>query len=327
MYDLPPELSSAQLEAKAILANLLKRLQDTDSKYSARYGRWVERHPTLEDLCFRCVRPPVWAFLQGRWSLDALKSVSGDLKFEGRAIYLNGVLGLDRRVRIYIGQATSLRQRVAQHLNFRYRRDNPSLHYHAMQYSIYNTIAPVALLPSPNMANCSLPGMDQPELLLNVLEMWMSLVFRTLPLQTLEMWLDGVEGVSKKRKEGKEGEFSGLNIASPIDHGERAREWLDLSDSDDPLVLEYLHLSSMGKNDVPQRKRQETRYMEKNDEQDTAVQIKERYTQAARQRMFQEQYEIRVPAWVLVGGFALTLGVILFNGSGGPQPKPRLRFR
>ncbi|OAL50538.1 hypothetical protein IQ07DRAFT_611439 [Pyrenochaeta sp. DS3sAY3a] len=237
LYDLPAEFSVAQLEARTILVYLLDDLKNPDSRHYERYGEWVERHPKLEELCFRCVRPHVWIFLQGRWSLDALKAVGGDLKSEGRSIYMNAVLGLDRRVRMYIGQTTSLRHRVGQHLNFRHRRDNPSLHYHALQNSIYNAFGTLATLP-PFGSNQ--PGLDSPALLLNVLEMWMCLVFRTLPQPTLNYWLEGLEGVKQGRKEGKEGEFGGLNIASPLDQGAADREWVDCSESDDPIVLEYL---------------------------------------------------------------------------------------
>lgn len=88
------------------------------------------------------------------------------------------------------------------------------------------------------MGNHTLPGMDAPELLLNLLEMWMALVFRSLPIQILEAWVP--DDVNSSRKEGKEGEFGGLNIAIPLDQGGREREWVDLSECGDPLVLEYL---------------------------------------------------------------------------------------
>lgn len=181
MHDLPVELSTAQLEARKILLHLLERLKDQDTRYYKRYGKWVENHSHLDDICFRFIRPQVWNFLNGRWSLDALKAVGGDLKMESRGIYFNAVLGLDKKVRLYIGQANSIRPRIAQHLNFRYRRDNPSLHYHALQQSIFNQFGLAALLPSPNIGNHALPGLDRPDLLLNLLEMWMCLVFRTLP--------------------------------------------------------------------------------------------------------------------------------------------------
>ncbi|KAF1841032.1 uncharacterized protein K460DRAFT_371030 [Cucurbitaria berberidis CBS 394.84] len=335
MYDLQQELSSVQLEAKQILAHLVSKLKETDSKYYGRYGKWIERHPRqqLEEFCFRCVRPQVWAYLGGRCSLDALKSIGGDLKFEGRSVYLDGVLGLDRRVRVYIGQAGSLRQRVAQHLNFRYRRDNPSLHYHAMQNSIYNTIGCLAILPSSNLGNHTLPGMDCPDLLLNLLEMWMCLAFRTLPSQTLDVWLSEMEGVNKGRKEGKEGEIGGLNIASPLDHGVKQTEWIDLSDSDDPLVLEYMSPTPWSKRDVEHRKQNGVRHVKKEDEydetkeHDTPAQRKKNYAETARRYMSKDEGGIHVPQWVALGALAVALGLVLFNSRGGPQPQPRVRFR
>jgi hypothetical protein len=237
MFDLPANLSLAQLEAQTILTHLLSQISSPESKYYSRYGKWVERHPCLSDYCFRLTRPQVWTFLQNRWSLDALKLISGDLRYEGRAIYLNGVLGLDKRLRNYIGQSFNLRQRIAQHLNFRYRRDNPSLHYYALQYSIYNAIGVLAVLP---MGNATLPGMDAPDLLLNVLEMWMCLVFRSLPEESLREWLPSDDTINPARKEGKEGVVGGLNIALPIDQGEKSRSWVDLGESDDPLIREYM---------------------------------------------------------------------------------------
>jgi hypothetical protein len=270
MYDLPSDFTSAQLEAKKILAHLLERLKEEDSKHYPKYGKWVERHPRLDDFCFRCIRPQVWTFLNGRWSLDAMKAIGGDLKYEGRGLYLDGVLGLDRRVRIYIGQAGSIRSRVAQHLNFRYRRDNPSLHYHAMQNSIYNSIGLIAQVPSPNMGNQTLPGMDCPDLLLNVLEMWMCLVFRSLPLQTLDIWLPEDGTLKKGRKSGQEGEFGGLNVASPLDQGEKQREWLDLSECEDPLIREYLGRG------------RESSKVEVKEEEDSPVQRRINYTERAK---------------------------------------------
>ncbi|KAF1364963.1 hypothetical protein EJ07DRAFT_58130, partial [Lizonia empirigonia] len=238
MNDLSSTRTPAQIEAQQILNHLLSKLKEPNSRHHDKYGKWVSRHPRLDDFIFRCVRSQVWTYLSHRWSLDALKVIGGDLRSDARAIYLNGVLGLDKRVRIYIGQASSLRPRIAQHLNFRYRRDNPSLHYHALQSSIYNAIGVLAVLPGQGMGNHTLPGMDEPALLMNVLEMWMCLVFRSLPVPILDEWIP--DGISAGRKEGKEGEFGGLNIQSPLDQGDGTTEWVDLSTSEDPLVREYL---------------------------------------------------------------------------------------
>ena len=86
MNDLPSQLSPPQLEAQQILQHLLSKLKDPESRYYARYGRWLERHPRLDDFCLRCIRPQVWTYLNGRWSLDALKLIGGDLRSDTRAI-------------------------------------------------------------------------------------------------------------------------------------------------------------------------------------------------------------------------------------------------
>lgn len=321
MDNLPSELTPAQLEAQTILAHLLHKLQDPDSKYYAKYGIWIARHPRLAEFCFRTIRPQVWTFVQNRWSLDALKLISGDLRFEGRAIYLNGVLGLDKRVRLYIGQSANLRQRVAQHLNFRYRRDNPTLHYHAMQHSIYNSFGVLAVLPSGGMGNATLPGMDEPNLLLGLLEMWMCLVMRTLPEQLLEQWLPGDGSVDRKRKEGREGVFGGLNIACPLDQGERERVWVDLSESDDALVRSYLGLGTGEDQSEAKRKRSDAEFATKEERE----MRKKEYAEKARKYQKNREGDFVVPSWVVfgVGALAAVAGVLLLNSRGGPQPRGR----
>jgi hypothetical protein len=164
-----------------------------------------------------------------------MKNIGGQFNFESRGIYCDGIYGLDRKTRLYIGQSQNLRYRLSQHWNFRYRRDNPSLHYHALQQSSFNVYGLLAVLPSPSMGNHALPGMDCPDLLLNVLEMWMGLAFKCLQRQTMEQWaLPGGEGFV-------EGAFGALNIASPLDNRETGgREWVDLSECEDPLVRDYI---------------------------------------------------------------------------------------
>lgn len=329
MFDYPAELTPAQLEAKTTLSHLLERLKDPTSKYHARYGKWLAKHPRLKEFCFRCIRPQIWVFLHGRWSLDALKAIGGDVfKFEGRGIYLNGVLGLDKKVRIYVGQATSIRQRVSQHLNFRYRRDNPSLHYHAMQQSIYNAIGLVAVLPSPSMGNHALPGMDCPDLLLNVLEMWTCLIFRTLPPQTLEEWLPSDGTITSRRKSGLEGEFGGLNIACPLDHGERTRDWLDLSDSDDALIRDYLGLGRHTSEEQRERsgiqfKKTEAKKKEvvEEEEDDGPVQRRKKYTERARSYNASKRENTHPEALaraVIIVGVAAIVGVVLVKVAKAP---------
>ncbi|KAF2869754.1 hypothetical protein BDV95DRAFT_576210 [Massariosphaeria phaeospora] len=306
MNPYPGEMTPAQQEAQSILVHILQKLQDPESKYSKKYAKWIERHANLDEFLFCCVRPEVWRYLQsGNGSLDSLKTIGGDLKFEGRAVYLNGVLGLDKRIRTYVGQTNSLRTRVYQHLNFRYRRDNPSFHYHALQNSTFNIFGVLAVLPSSNLGNHALPGMDCPDLMLNVLEMWSSLIFRTLQEDTLRAWLP--EG-TKLRSKGTE--HGPLNIAVPLDQGSKSvREWLDLSKSEDPLLVEYIGHG--------ERKKSQVQYVEKKTKDVS-------YASGDR--------PVEVPlGTMIVFGTAIFLGIMLLRGGGGrpasvPTLKPQWRW-
>jgi hypothetical protein len=174
-----------------------------------------------------------------------LKQVGGDIRSELSGVYFDGILGLDKVTRFYVGQSGNLRTRIAQHMNFRHRRDNPSLHYHAFQKSIYNVFGILAIVPPLSMGNHALPGMDRPNLLLNVLEMWMAMIFRSLPKQVLEPW--------SLPKTENERMFGALNISSPLDHGAKEREWVDLSKCNDHLVREYLGpVKQIGNSDISQ---------------------------------------------------------------------------
>lgn len=159
--------------------------------------------------------------------------MTGALSYNTRGIYLSALITPDSTTRLYIGQSTNLKWRISQHCNFRYRRDHPSLHYHAFQKSRINSFALLCALPASSMGNHTLPGMDCPDLLLNLLEMWMCLCFRSLLGGTLEEWLP--EGVKVAV-----GGVTGLNVGCPLEQGEEEREWVDLSGSEDELVREYV---------------------------------------------------------------------------------------
>jgi hypothetical protein len=199
---------------------------------------------------------------------------------------------------------------VAQHLNFRYRRDNGCLHYFALQESVYNVLGAVIVLPGGNGggANSGGPGTDDMALLMNVLEMWMCLVFRSLPMQLLEAWLppDDDDGtVERKRKEGRDGVVGGLNVACPLDQGMKDRVFVDLSEEEDPIVRAYLK-------EVRRKKREEK-------EKDEGELVRRReYVEKA--RVYEGRGgDIRVPQWVLYGALAGVLGYVLFSSRGGQK--------
>jgi hypothetical protein len=72
-------------------------------------------------------------------------------------------------------------------MSFRYRRDNPSLHYFALQRSqedYYVTLSYV-----PDSGGCKYLGIQRSDLFLDLLEMWCCLMFRTLAKKYLEEFL------------------------------------------------------------------------------------------------------------------------------------------
>ncbi|KAF2447966.1 hypothetical protein P171DRAFT_408576 [Karstenula rhodostoma CBS 690.94] len=231
-----PEASSpAQQEAQHILEHLLTKLQEPHSKYHTRYGKWIQRHPNLVPFCMDCVRAPVWHALEKGSDYNAIKCIAGDFPWQTRGIYFDAVLlssDPHAPTRLYIGQSTNLRLRISQHQKFRYRRDNPSLHYHALHKSDDNAYGTLIVLPSASMGNHRLPGMDNEALLLDVMEMWMCLVFRCLQGETVSTWLP--EDV------GGAGKLGALNVWCPVERWEGSRgEMVDLRGSGDWVVRDW----------------------------------------------------------------------------------------
>jgi hypothetical protein len=322
----------AQLEARAILAHLLTRLSQSsvsspNKPHSYhRYAPWISHHgiPTLTSSVYSLIRPQIWSLLSSRLSLDALKHLGGDLRHEGQAIYLNGILGVDKRLRMYVGQSGNLRQRVAQHLNFRYRRDHPSLHYYALEWSVYNVFGVIAVLPHNSHG---VVGMDEPGLVMNVLEMWMCLVFRTLPEDILKAWLPDDILVDKKRLTAKEGVVGGLNVASPLDQGVemKDRAFVDLSEEDDPVIRDYLKDVQRRKGDRVVRenvKQVKTKDGDVQVDEEERALRKKMYAEKAR-RYQRKDTDIVIPQWVFLGAVAVGVGIMLLRSSGGPQGRGR----
>lgn len=189
---------------------------------------------------------------------------------------------------------------------------------------MYNAIGVVAVLPT-GVAARGVEGMDDMGLMLNLLEMWVCLIFRTLPEQVLEEWLPDHPDVGKERKEGKEGVFGGLNVACPLDGGSREREWVDMSGSDDLIVREYFGLDRLREEEVARKEARNEKRMKKEVAEDTPEQRKKIYVEHARRFNEAAQQEIRVPQWVVFGSIAAMVGIVVFSNRGVVQPGGRWR--
>jgi hypothetical protein len=84
----------------------------------------------------------------------------------------------------------------------------------------------------------------QSDLVLNLLEKWMALCFKTLPDGTLEAWLGPAPGGNRESSgvglESKK--IFGLNVASPLDQGDKEASkgaFRMLKDSTDEMAKEY----------------------------------------------------------------------------------------
>lgn len=307
-------LTPPQLEARTILTHLLTRLSQpkndntaTNPRYDE-YSAWINQYsiPTLTTSLYSMIRPQLWTLISSRLSLDALKHVGGDLRLETRgAIYFNGILGVDKRLRMYVGQSGNLRQRVAQHLNFRYRRDHPSLHYYALEWSVYNVFGVCAVLPPPLSSSSSslVVGMEKSDLVMNVLEMWICLVFRSLPSDTLGEWLPDDELVDKGRKTAKEGVVGGLNVATPLDQGVGVKDmpFVDLSEEVDPVIRDYLREMKRRKGDVQQVENVKIKDgTVEVDEEERALR-KKMYVEKVRRYQTRRDKDVVIPQWVFLG--------------------------
>lgn len=116
------------------------------------------------------------------------------------------------------------------------------------------------------------------------------------------------DGVERGRKKGLEGVFGGLNIACPLDQGERMREWLDLSEEGDVLIREYLGRG------------RESAKIEEKKEQDEEVVAQRKKEYAARARSYNkhwarpESYPSQTAGILLSVTMAVLIGTALWRG-------------
>jgi hypothetical protein len=164
-----------------------------------------------------------------------VSQIGGDVASRGPAIYLHILKLPDNTWYWYVGQAHDLWNRIhSQHRDFRYRRDNPSLHYYAHDRSMYDRFVVLADLddfPRPTTSS-------NIRLILNLLEMWCCLLFRCLPAQTLNTWLHEEDFYDISF----DGPVRSLNVALPLDMGDglaSSKAFELLKESPDELARQY----------------------------------------------------------------------------------------
>ncbi|KXJ88888.1 hypothetical protein Micbo1qcDRAFT_166318 [Microdochium bolleyi] len=230
--------------AADILSHLLNTLEyPPQERHRRRYSSLVSgNEKALQEYLFSCIQPevfetfnqsalPSWASLR---KLNEKKAPPADTA----GVYVNIIRGTDGYDRMYVGQTGRLSQRIKQHMNFRYRRDNKSLHYHAVEHSSWNNFIILATTPPPSGSQPAWLRGNGLELVLNILEMWCALMFRTLPRSTLEDWLP------EKTLTNGNVQWYGLNLALPLDQGvpestPREDFGAAMRSSPDPLARNY----------------------------------------------------------------------------------------
>ncbi|KAE9974380.1 hypothetical protein EG328_003895 [Venturia inaequalis] len=202
---IPPPIDFDRATPRDVLQRVLGLISSPSSRHYERYGEYATKDMEgLSALLMSCLRPEVASLVESHntSSVTQVASLGGDLQYRGRAIYLHMVTLPNGENWYYIGQSWNLYHRIYnQHRNFRYRRDHISFHNYIVDRSTKDTFVVLATLTKP---------VEKSDLVLNVLETWCCLLFRSLPKATLEEWLGT----------GLEEGIPSLNIALPLDTGD-----------------------------------------------------------------------------------------------------------
>lgn len=161
---------------------------------------------------------------------------NNDTNYTGRAIYLH-VVEVSGTPRFYVGKALKFHNRVEQHMCFRYRQKNPSLHYYALQHSQSDYFVTLSYVPDTNSCRrlgIQSAGTQTSELLMDLLETWCCLMFRSLPRKYLKEFLPMDFQLQKTNCEN-------LNLKLPLQNS--GADWNEtrgiLLASSDPFYQEY----------------------------------------------------------------------------------------
>lgn len=144
-----------------------------------------------------------------RISRQDLINIGGDLDCHRNAIYLHIIWNLvddEDDFFLYVGQSCNLAKRLSDHMNPLFRTKHPSLHYYAWDSRPGNLSAFVVLayLDEPTKVS---RGNDQ--LKMNLVELWGTLMFKTLSEKELSKYVDPATIVRRQH----------LNVANPLWQG------------------------------------------------------------------------------------------------------------
>ena len=150
---------------------------------------------------------------------SSLINIGGDLNCHRPAVYLHIIWHPDddnEEFLLYVGQSIDLKNRLKDHMNPLNRNRHPSLHYHAWDLRPGNLSAfvVIAYLDNIRTKNSSI-GTKDDLLKMNIIELWGTLIFQTLPKRELEKYINPTTIIGRQH----------LNVFNPL--------WQGVSNLDD----------------------------------------------------------------------------------------------
>jgi hypothetical protein len=150
---------------------------------------------------------------------SSLTNIGGDLDCHRPAIYLHIIWHPDddkEKFFLYVGQSIDLKTQLKDHMNPLHRNKHASLHYHAWDSRPGNLSAFVVLAYLDDIrTNNSSIGTKDDLLKMNIIELWGTLIFQTLPKRELEKYMNPTTIIGRQ----------GLNVFNPL--------WQGVSNLDD----------------------------------------------------------------------------------------------
>ncbi|KAH8811493.1 hypothetical protein F5884DRAFT_749866 [Xylogone sp. PMI_703] len=171
-----------------ILEYALSKIRELQA---ARYGKLLTSRDDWVTLLSSYIQKSVWQLCRKpHISRQDLINIGGDLDCHHPAVYLHIIWHPDddkEEFLLYVGQSIDLKARLKDHMNPLNRNKHPSLHYHAWDSRPGNLSAFVVLayLDDVRTDNSSTDTKDD-LLKMNIMELWGTLIFQTLPERELE---------------------------------------------------------------------------------------------------------------------------------------------